>query len=693
MNKLAAPLITRAPSLSRLLGWLALGSVFVLVLSFASHKIYEADLGFHLRAGQWILDHKQWPRNDTFTYTLSNQLYLDLHWLYQITLAILYNLGKAPALILMHAALIVAAFALAIWVSWTKFQSPLALAGLLLLGVLASELRFMLRPETVTWLLLSLLILILERRAARPSWSGTRVPGFNGDPGRAAGMPMPLWPLPLIHLAWVNIEGLFVLGWVVIGCYLVGSLIEQRRIDRDLAVWGSASVAITLLNPYGLQGVFFPLTLATRLSKENVFGQSISEFVSPWQVNLALPWSAWAYYLLTGLVVIGLSLTWSKRRPREFLLALAFFILSAQAIRNVPLFVLVALPILASCWRDLVPRLTHRPGKKTRRPASRGATPAPLQRYLSAVDWRTFAGGLILLTAIGLTLRVLTNAYYIAARRPNRFGFEISAADLPVKAAAFMHDQNITGRIFNDLANGGYLMWQLPQPVFIDGRLEVMTEEFYREYQTAYQSGGLLPLLKKYDAEVAIFSYQPGVTWVQQLRATPGTPSGSATARAGDDDAPAAPEWRLVYYDDLNVIYTRTDVYPELAEATFPTSSPNALPIPLPPDQRTALLHTPRATKLETWLQGFWQPEDLPRETINRGIFYYYLDKLDLAEAFFLDALQTSRGKYIEVYLNLGNVYYKEKLSDLAAFCYQTALAEKPDIPLAQERLRQLTSP
>src|SRR6185436_2318102 len=261
-------------------------------------------------------------------------------------------------------------------------------------------------------------------------------------------------------------------------------------------------------------------------------------------------------------------------------------------------------------------------------------------------------------------------------------------------AAAFMRAQGITGRIFNDLANGGYLMWQLPQPVFIDGRLEVMTEEFYREYQTAYQSGGLLPLLEKYDAEVVVFSYQPGVSWVQQLRAAPGTPSGSATApsdeglrRAGDDDAPAAPDWRLVYYDDLNVIYTRTDVYPELAEAAFPTSSPNALPIPLPPDQRTALLHTPRATGLGPWLQGFWQPADLPRETINRGIFYFYLDKLDLAEAFFLDALQSSRGKYIEVYLNLGNVYYKQKLSDLAAFCYQTALAEKTDIPLARERL------
>jgi len=625
-------------------------SVFLLALILASHKIYEADLGFHLRAGQWILDHGRWPQTDTFTYTLSNQLYLDLHWLYQIALVGLYRLGSAPALVLAHAALIGAAFAVVAWVSWSKFQSPLALAALLLLGVLASELRFMLRPETVTWLFLSVLILILERHAA--------------------GKPAPLWLLPLIHLAWVNIEGLFVLGWIVIGCYLVGDLLKQRRLDRSLALWGSASVVVTLINPYGLQGVLFPLTLATRLSKENIFGQTISEFVSPWQLNLALPWSTWAYYLLTGMVVIGLILTRTKRHPREFLLALVFFILSAQAIRNIPLFVIIALPILAGCAHDL---MQSRPGKKNRRPSSRGASRLPLRTLLDRVHWQALGGGLILLMAIGLTLRVITNAYYISARRPNRFGFELSAADLPVKAAAFMRAQGITGRIFNDLANGGYLMWQLPQPVFIDGRLEVMTEAFYREYQTAYQKDGLLPLLKKYDAQVVIFSYQPAVSWLEQLR--------------------AAPQWRLVYYDDLSAIYVRTDVYPQLAEAVFPTASPNGLPVPVPADRRTQLLYTPRATGLGPWLQGFWQTPELPRETINRGIFYYYLDKLDMAEAFFLDALQTSRGNYIEVYLNLGNIYYKEKLSDLAAFCYRTALAEQPDIPLARERLNQLTSP
>jgi tetratricopeptide (TPR) repeat protein len=641
-NKQPAQPKTDSRSSNQLLGWFALAGVFILAFILCCHKIYEADIGFHLRAGQWILDHGRWPETDAFTYTVSGHAYIDVQWLYQIALVGLYRLGGAAGLVLAHAILTVMAFGVATFVSWQKFRSPLVIAGLLLLGILASELRFMLRPEIVTWLFLSIVVLILERHAAR----------------RAAS----LWILPLTLLAWVNIEGLFVLGWVVVGCYWLGNLLQERRLDRSLTIWGSASVAVTLINPYFLQGVLFPLTLLTRLNKENVFGGSISEFVSPWQLNLDLPWSTWAYYILAGMLLIGLALTWRKRHPRELLLALAFFILSAQAIRNIPLFALVAMPILAGCLQDVAQMLSNRRNKK-----SRGVL------FSSAPRWLRLGEALVLLLAIGLSLRVATNAYYIAARRPNRFGFEFSAADLPVRAAAFMRANGLSGKIFNHLNDGGYLMWQLPQPVFIDGRLEVIGEDFYQEYQQAYQKDGLLPLLQKYDAQVAVFPYQAAVSWLQQLRHTE--------------------QWRLVYYDDLSVVYARTDIYPQLAEAAFPASSPNGLPVPVPAAMRDGLLHAPRAGGLEPWLQGFWQTPQLPRETINDGIFYYYLDKLELAEAYLLDALQTSRGKYIEVYLNLGSVYYNAKQNDLAAFCYRTALAENPDIPLARERLERLTSP
>ncbi len=661
----------------RLLGWLALGGALSLALVLSCHKIYEADIGFHLRAGERILEQGRWPQTDPFTYTVSDHVYIDMQWLYQVALAVLYRLGGAPALVVAHAVLIVAAFAAAAFVSWQKFPSPLATAALLLLGVLAAELRFMLRPEVLTWLFLSLTILILERHAApaQDPHSSTSLRSAQTCPERSRRSA--LWLLPLILLLWVNVEGLFVLGWVVIGCYLLGHLWRERRLDRRLMLWGGASVAATLLNPYFLRGVFFPLTLLTRLSKENVFGQTISEFVSPWQWGLPLPWSTLAYYLLAALTLLGLLLTRRQRHPREFLLAAAFFILSAQLIRNIPLFVIVSLPILAGCLNDLAQRFTNWQRRRPKGAPKRGA--AWLDR------WRGFPrsgrpgnllvplAGLILLVSVGLIPRVLTNAYYIDARRPNRFGFEFSAENLPVKAAAFIRERGLTGRIFNDLIDGGYLIWLIPQPVFIDGRLEVMGEEFYREYQTAYQKDQLLPLLQKYDVEVAIFPYQAAVSWLQQLR--------------------AAPQWRLVYYDHLSVIYVRTDVYPDLAEAAFPTSSPNGFPVPVPAGLRDKLLYAPRAGGPGAWLEGFWQTPPLPRETINSGIFYFYLDKWDIAEAYLLDALQTSQGRYIEVYLNLGSVYYNAKRNDLAAFAYQTALAEQPDIPLARERLNQLVSP
>ncbi len=38
-------------------------------------------MGFHLRAGQWILQNHAFPDKDLFTYTVNQNDYVDLHWL------------------------------------------------------------------------------------------------------------------------------------------------------------------------------------------------------------------------------------------------------------------------------------------------------------------------------------------------------------------------------------------------------------------------------------------------------------------------------------------------------------------------------------------------------------------------------------------------------------------------------------
>jgi hypothetical protein len=119
----------------------------------------------------------------------------------------------------------------------------------------------------------------------------------------------------------------------------------------------------------------------------------------------------------------------------------------------------------------------------------------------------------------------------------------------------------------------------------------------------------------------------------------------------------------------------------------MPDTTPNGLPVPVSAKTRDNILYAPRATGLGSWLQGFWGKQNFPRETMNRGIFHYYHDRLETAEAFYLDALKTTRGRYYETYNNLGSIYFKGKQDKESAFCYMTVLKEQPNSPLAKLRL------
>ena len=77
--------------------------------------------------------------------------------------------------------------------------------------------------------------------------------------------------------------------------------------------------------------------------------------------------------------------------------------------------------------------------------------------------------------------RMITNAYYLSNSSYNKTGLGIDPWHQPVRAAEFINKNALHGKIINSLAFGGWLSWSLRQPVFIDGRLEVIKEPLYLE--------------------------------------------------------------------------------------------------------------------------------------------------------------------------------------------------------------------
>ncbi len=599
-----------------------------LVAVLACRQVGSLDVGFHLKAGESILEGGGWPRTDTFTYTINDHPYIDTSWGYQVVAALVQRGLGGAGLVLLNLVLILTTYVMLIRTARLAPLDPTALVVALLAGGVASELRYEVRPELASWLLLSTTLYLLHRRAEKPG--------------------APLWALPVVHLVWANTHSLFVLGWAAIGCFAAGTWVRRGRPDRALFGWGTASIAVVLVNPYGWRGALFPFTLATRMQDQNVFGRTIGEFVSPFALGLSrqfpfyprAPILCFRLFAVLALVaVIGLL---RRRRFSAALLTVPFMFLAARMIRNIPLLVIACLPGLA--WGLPVEALL-----RGRRLAVRGALAAS-----AAI-------------AVILGARVVNDGYYIASRRPERFGFGWNGLTLPIDAVAWARAAGLAGPVLNHLNFGGYMIWARPGPVFIDGRLEVTGEAFYRRYQEALSSQAAL--------EATVSAY--GIRWIIFPYAT----NPKLLGRLGGD-----PRWRPVYADHLAAIFVRTD-------APAPAAGPS-LPAPpgsVPPSSLPGLTGPPRITPMSAWMRGLVSRQRFPSRAFNLGLYRYFLGDTRGAEAWFSLAARESGGAYYEVYNNLGAALWAEGRRQEAAACYRIVLEDDPGNPQARARLDMKT--
>ncbi|HEY3175255.1 MAG TPA: tetratricopeptide repeat protein [Candidatus Polarisedimenticolia bacterium] len=617
----------------------ALVLLFALVAVLSLRQVGSIDTGFHLKAGEHLLSGGGWPRTDPFTFTINDHPYIDTSWGYQVVLALIQGRFDAPGLVLFHAALALAVFLVLYRTARLAPVDSTTLVTLFALGAVACEMRFEARPELASWLFLALTLHILHRRAV----------------GLAASLPA----LAALHLVWANTHGLFVLGWGAIACFVIGDWIRQRRFDRHLMAWGLASVAVTLVNPYGWRGALFPFTLATRLRGENLFGQSIGEFVSPFDLGLSSQFPFYprlpihAFQLLAVLAVVALVPLLRRKRYECALVLIPFWALASMMIRNIPLLVVAGLAPLA--WG------------------------APLSGLMAAMRLRArtreiaarFAASAVALAAIVLGLRVYHDAYYIASRRADRFGVSWNHLILPIDAARYADKVGLDGPMLNHLNFGGYLMWARPQRVFIDGRLEVAGEEFYKDYQNVLANeGDMEACVARFGIEWIVFPYDTNPKLLGRL---------SKDAR-----------WRLAYADHLAAIFVRDG--PLAGRFVDPALALEA-GAPPPDDLLPGIGALPRVSRLTRWARGLVRVEEFPFDDFHRGLFHFFRGDLARAQRSFASAALASSGAYYEIYSDLGAVYYRQGRFAQAAGCYRVVLRDDPGNKVAKERLASMPAP
>ncbi len=472
--------------------------IFVIVLFSAIifitlRPVTDPDFWWHLKTGQLISQTQQIPKQDPFSYTALGKPWTTHEWLSELVIFKIFQAGSFGALILVFSLIITTAYLL-VYLRCPGSSRPYIAGFALILGAAASAPLWGVRPQMITLLFFSLFLYLLERY-------------------RQSHQLRFLIPLPLLMLAWVNLHGGYILGLGVMGITIAGEVIEliwqathakaalREAVQPVLTQVGMfiGSVLAALINPNGVRILTYPF--------ETLTDPAMHAFIQEWFPPdfRELMWLPLAL-LIVALIVSSLRGHHTRSMP-QVLLVLFFGYMALRSMRNVPLFVIVAVPVLAGQIDSFI-------GVKL-----------PQLKTKKIFNWMNLLVSALLILLLGLRFQQQAGEQAQA-----------EAKNFPKQAADWILEHRPAGNMFNAYSWGGYLIYRLyPDfPVYIDGRADLYGPDFFSQYAGTYliKPGWEETFSKENIAYVLIESNS---SLADALRQSPG--------------------WFIPFEDDLSVIF------------------------------------------------------------------------------------------------------------------------------------------
>ena len=429
---------------------LAVGLLGLALAVLACMAPAQSDTWWLLRAGHEIVSTLSIPLADTYSWTATGLFWPNHEWLTEVVFYLVHRAAGMPGLALVTAIAIVIAGV----VSWRLSEGPFELRFVAFAVALAAVTSvFAIRPQVFTLAAFSLACLLLR---------------FDR-----------LWLLPLLVVAWVNFHGAAVLGLVaVVAAYLSdwlpapdGARAPHRM--RAFSVVVIACALATLASPLGIRlWTFIPES--TERSRVN----QLIEWSAPGLAPQYLPfWVAAAALLVLTLM------RWrrlDRSRRRIVAVAIAVLPLAVQSMRNIPVFLIAALP--AMTLLAAATRVSPAPV-----PAGAGARPrrGENERLNGAI--------LIGLTALAGVLVVL-----MWMRPPPQLQWR------PMSAAAARAIASCGAPLYNTYVRGGEIIWFVPeQKVFLDNRQDPYPPALLAAARKIEHDGDFRPVFDRYGIQCA----------------------------------------------------------------------------------------------------------------------------------------------------------------------------------------------
>ncbi len=469
----------------------------------------DPDMWWHLKTGEWIVQHHALPTTNTFSHTEPNHPWLVFEWLSQVTFYLAHAALGVWGIYLLRAVLIFGTWGLWYRLALRQMREPIA-AFLLLVAALAfSRYRMGERPELFSHLMIALFA----------SWLLLRRPRTLGD----------WWPLWILQILWTNLHGYFFVGPLLAGWWVVRHWTTTGESWRTLPGRLAGVAALTaacLVNPYGLNIFTFLLSHKSSVVLEHVLEFRRVEHLK----DLRPTFIGFLVYAVAALGVVSLKTVRAFRPaagsppegPRHFaragrpllgvvldaLLLAVVLVMGLQHIRFLWLLLALSLPIAILGLREHDEQALFAHRLPLIPPLFTAAVAVAAMVYLWPKDWH--------------------------------LGWhDIS---YPSEAMAFVEKHDLYGTLYNDYGHGGWFIYHYyPRlQTFMDGRF-AFSEAFYKKYfQVALLPRTLPPLLKEYDVALSV---QPAQTHRGAFYAF----------------YPADGEFETVYYDLRFRVHVRRD--------------------------------------------------------------------------------------------------------------------------------------
>ena len=477
---------------------------FSIMLPFSQSLLNDPDTLWHIRTGQWILDHAQVPTVDFYSYTAVGKRWISTEWLSEIFIALAYKIGEWRGVVILSTLVCAAIIGVICFYLVQNLRFSVAIAWTTLTAVAISP-HFLARPHIFSYIVAIIWVIKLLESYDRGDFKSS-LPTFC-----------------VLMVLWANLHPSFTFGLSLLGV-VVGYSFCEKLLKRDYLGCKDEVIAViivslcALVTPYG---IFSALLTFQAMSMKYAL-QHVAEWHSPdfQQSRIQL-------FLIVGLLMAVTGLGVRLRGPRLIVYGM-LLILCLSYTRGLTMFFLLT-PIifarpLAECasWCRSAQRV---PVPQTAGPRTAADTSDPVLLYLQKRSK--------MIPTIFLAVAIL-----VTAASWHRIEIGPPASVAPKAALDFVSKAGITGNVFNSYNFGGYLIFK-GIPTFIDGRAPPYTDDFIQEYFDAVGLADMKSAFQLLD--------QYKVTWVLLLPRDP-----LAKALAESD------QWNEVYSDKYSVVIVRS---------------------------------------------------------------------------------------------------------------------------------------